>query len=106
MIGVALEYATLHYAANPWIAVAAAVAAARSSWMTAHNYIVRSAEQMSEADFAFKPVATVRSFAQIVAHVQVPGLADQGHRRRICAEEERDTDADGVPDVYESGPRE
>ena len=47
----------------------AAVAAARSSWMSAHNYIVRSAEQMSEADFAFKPVATVRSFAQIVAHV-------------------------------------
>ena len=47
----------------------AAVAAARASWMTAHTYIVRSAEQMSEADFAFKPVATVRSFAQIVAHV-------------------------------------
>jgi NhaA family Na+:H+ antiporter len=25
------------------------------------------------------------------------------HYRRICAEEERDTDADGVPDVYETG---
>lgn len=47
----------------------ASVAAARASWKTAHNYIVRSAEQMSEADFAFKPVATVRSFGQIVAHV-------------------------------------
>ena len=47
----------------------AAVAAARANWIAAHNYIVRSAEQMSEADFAFKPVATVRSFAQIVAHV-------------------------------------
>ena len=35
----------------------AAVAAARSSWISAHNYIVRSAEQMSEANFAFKPVA-------------------------------------------------
>jgi uncharacterized damage-inducible protein DinB len=46
-----------------------AVAAARANWITAHNFIVRSAEQMSEADFAFKPVATVRSFAQIVAHV-------------------------------------
>jgi uncharacterized damage-inducible protein DinB len=46
-----------------------AVAAARSSWITVHNHIVRSAEQMSEANFAFKPVATVRSFAQIVAHV-------------------------------------
>ena len=46
-----------------------AVAAARASWMAAHGYIVRAAEQMSEADFAFKPVATVRSFGQIVAHV-------------------------------------
>ena len=46
-----------------------AVAAARASWIAAHNYIVRSAEQMSEANFAFKPVATVRTFAQIVAHV-------------------------------------
>jgi uncharacterized damage-inducible protein DinB len=47
----------------------AAVAAARASWSAAHNYIVRSAELLSEADFAFKPVATVRTFGQIVAHV-------------------------------------
>ena len=46
-----------------------AVAAARASWRTAHTYIVRSAQQLTEADFAFKPVATVRSFGQIVAHV-------------------------------------
>ena len=46
-----------------------AVAAARSNWIAAHNYIVRSAEQMSEADFAFKPVSTVRTFGQIVGHV-------------------------------------
>jgi uncharacterized damage-inducible protein DinB len=46
-----------------------AVAAARANWISAHNYIVRSAEQMSEADFAFKPVATVRTFGQIVGHV-------------------------------------
>src|SRR5438093_845924 len=49
--------------------LAVAFAAARANWITAHNYIVRSAEQTSEANFAFKPVATVRSFAQIVAHV-------------------------------------
>lgn len=47
----------------------ASVAAARASWRTAHTYIVRSAQQLTEADFAFKPVATVRSFGQIVAHV-------------------------------------
>jgi len=46
-----------------------AVTAARANWISAHNYIVRSAELMSEADFAFKPVATVRTFAQIVGHV-------------------------------------
>jgi uncharacterized damage-inducible protein DinB len=46
-----------------------AVIAARANWLSAHDYIVRSAEQMSEADFAFKPVATVRTFGQIVAHV-------------------------------------
>ena len=46
-----------------------AVAAARSGWMAAHNFIVRSAEQMSEADFAFKPAPNVRTFGQIVAHV-------------------------------------
>jgi uncharacterized damage-inducible protein DinB len=46
-----------------------AVAAARSGWRAAHNYIVRSAEQLSEADFAFKPAPTVRTFGQIVAHV-------------------------------------
>lgn len=46
-----------------------AVASARASWLTAHDYIVQSAEQLNESDFAFKPVATVRSFGQIVAHV-------------------------------------
>lgn len=46
-----------------------AVTAARANWLAAHNYLVRSGEQMSEANFAFKPVATVRSFGQIIAHV-------------------------------------
>ena len=27
------------------------------------------------------------------------------HYRRLCAEEERDTDADGVPDIYQTSPR-
>ena len=66
----------LAFAASPLLAqeqqgdpARASVAAARASWMAAHTYLVRSAEQMSDADFAFKPVATVRSFGQIVAHV-------------------------------------
>lgn len=46
-----------------------AVAAARGSWSSAHDFIVRSGEMVSDADFAFRPVATVRTFGQIVAHV-------------------------------------
>jgi hypothetical protein len=30
------------------------------------------------------------------------GAPRNGHYRRTCAEEERDTDSDGVPDVYEA----
>ena len=66
-----LAIATPLYAQQPQAAdpARAAVASARASWLTAHNFIVQSAEQMSDGDFAFKPVATVRSFGQIVAHV-------------------------------------
>ena len=46
-----------------------AVASARANWISAHRYIVQSAELMNEGDFAFRPVATVRTFGQIVAHV-------------------------------------
>lgn len=66
LLAIAAPLAAQQQAADP---SSAAVAAARASWLTAHNYIVRSAEQMSQADFAFKPVATVRSFGQIVSHV-------------------------------------
>jgi uncharacterized damage-inducible protein DinB len=33
------------------------------------GFIVRSAEEMPEADFAFKPTPEVRSFGQIIGHV-------------------------------------
>jgi uncharacterized damage-inducible protein DinB len=45
------------------------VDALRSMWEGQSAYLLRSAEQMPEADYAFKPVATVRSFGQIIAHV-------------------------------------
>ena len=35
----------------------------------AKNNIVKSAEQVSEADYAFKPVDTVRSFGAIIGHI-------------------------------------
>ncbi len=41
----------------------------RSAWTSAKRNINESAEQMPEADYAFKPVDTVRSFGAILAHI-------------------------------------
>jgi uncharacterized damage-inducible protein DinB len=45
------------------------VDALRAIWEQQSAYVLRSAEQMPESDYAFKPVATVRSFGQQIAHV-------------------------------------
>jgi len=45
------------------------VNAAKSVWSIAHGFVVRSAEQMPESLYAFKPTPEVRSFGQIVGHV-------------------------------------
>ena len=42
---------------------------AQNGWAGAKRNIVESAEQMPEADYSFKPVDTVRTFGQILAHV-------------------------------------
>jgi uncharacterized damage-inducible protein DinB len=41
----------------------------RSSWTGVKRNISESAEQMPEANYAFKPVASVRTFGEILAHV-------------------------------------
>ena len=41
----------------------------RNAWAAAKRNITESADQMPEADYAFKPVDTVRSFGAILAHV-------------------------------------
>jgi uncharacterized damage-inducible protein DinB len=41
----------------------------RSSWNGAKRNIAESAEQMPEADYGFRPVSTVRTFGEILAHV-------------------------------------
>lgn len=43
--------------------------AIRSSWSGVKRNISESAEQMPEANYAFKPAPTVRSFGEILAHV-------------------------------------
>jgi len=42
---------------------------AQNAWGGAKRNIVESAEQMPEANYNFKPVDSVRSFGQILAHV-------------------------------------
>ena len=50
-------------------APAGMVGALKTSFDAVGGYIVRSAEEMPEADFAFKPTPEVRSFGQILGHV-------------------------------------
>jgi uncharacterized damage-inducible protein DinB len=41
----------------------------RSAWNGAKRNLTRSAELMPEADYGFRPVSTVRTFGEILAHV-------------------------------------
>jgi len=47
----------------------AGVAALRAVWETVSGHVLRSAEDMPEADYAYRPVGTVRTFGQQIAHV-------------------------------------
>ena len=66
----------------PMVAIAAAQAtppsapvkdpisqAIRATWEGAKRNLKESAEQMPEADYAFRPTEQVRTFGQIIAHV-------------------------------------
>jgi uncharacterized damage-inducible protein DinB len=55
-----------------------AVAAARTLWRQVSVYLVRSAEDMPEADYAFRPTPQVRTFGELIAHVA-------GAQHMICA---------------------
>ena len=55
-----------------------AMIAIRNQWRQVTEFIARSAEQMPEADYAYRPIATVRTFGQLVAHVA-------GAQASICA---------------------
>ena len=53
----------------PAPAAATGVSTSRAVWEIMSNFFTKSAEQVPEADYAYKPVATVRSFGQLVGHV-------------------------------------
>jgi uncharacterized damage-inducible protein DinB len=50
-------------------AASASVLATKGVWSIGHNYVLRSAEQMPESLYAFRPAPTVRTFGQLVGHV-------------------------------------
>ena len=53
----------------PTAASAQAVTAMNPLFQSIKGNIIKSAEQMPEAEYAFKPAPTVRSFGQLVGHV-------------------------------------
>lgn len=46
-----------------------AVTALRDQWRQVTAHITAAAEELPEADYAYRPVATVRTFGQMVGHV-------------------------------------
>jgi uncharacterized damage-inducible protein DinB len=57
---------------------AMAVGAAKGMWQAMTGYITAAAEQMPEADYAFRPAKDVRTFGQLLGHVA-------GAQAMICA---------------------
>ena len=47
----------------------AAVSAVRQNWQQVSGYLLQTAQDFSEADYAYKPVATVRSVGEMLGHV-------------------------------------
>lgn len=47
----------------------AGVAAMRAQWQQVTAFVTAAAEELSEADYAYRPVETVRTFGQLVGHV-------------------------------------
>lgn len=46
-----------------------AVATSNILWSQLSDYIIKSAEQMPEAGYSFRPTPTVRTFGQLIGHV-------------------------------------
>ena len=55
-----------------------AMAALYTNWQGQIDNITKAAEEMTEANYAYKPVTTVRSFAELIGHVA-------GTQDLICA---------------------
>ena len=41
----------------------------KADYKSVRDYVIRSAEKMAAADYAFKPAPGIRSFGQVIAHI-------------------------------------
>ncbi len=64
-----LLFASPLLAQAPGASADPAVAAARAHWSSVHGYIQRAAEQLPDSLYNYRPVAGVRSFAEVFGHV-------------------------------------
>ncbi|MBL0170942.1 MAG: DinB family protein [Gemmatimonadaceae bacterium] len=81
-VGVALMFPVIGSAQQPATTKPAdpnaSVTAMRDNWKQTIAYITTAAEELSEADYAYRPVATVRTFGELFGHVA-------GTQNLICA---------------------
>jgi uncharacterized damage-inducible protein DinB len=79
---VSLAVALVAAASLPFVARAhiasGSVSDTRAIWSEVSKYVTQSADDMSEADFAFRPTPDVRTFGQIIAHIA-------GSQKMMCA---------------------
>lgn len=45
------------------------VTSARAVWNTMTGYVTKAADQMPEAEYAFRPASTVRTFGELIGHI-------------------------------------
>ena len=57
------------FAQSTATAASSGVSGVKGAWSIQSGYFTKAAEQMPESDYAYKPVATVRSFGELMAHV-------------------------------------
>jgi uncharacterized damage-inducible protein DinB len=70
------------------------VAAARDNWRSTLAYITAAANELSEADYAYRPIATVRTFGGLIGHIA-------GSQNMYCSKALGDKEA-GEDDVEKS----
>jgi len=78
-IGVAVVSAAAPAFAQPSVSGSdVAIAALRSQWKSTTTFITAAAEELTVAEYAYRPIAGVRTFGELVGHVA-------GTQNMICA---------------------